>query len=198
MANVFIFARLNRLIMIIKLFRLKRFYLFLAFFTFIFDVSAQTSDKKFGIRYAYTYNHISQHHGLYFVTNLDNVDVFVGPEVSVVKPEYINSNLFEDKTLGAGLGFRYRFWDIKDRLRMYGQLHFSAVPIRVYDFQMGPYNAPNKRVLKIENTFSLGLEYDMGEFWRLSFGAGFGSRDGFFLILSSFMPHGHVGLELRF
>lgn len=175
-----------------------RFYLFLTFFVFIFNVEAQNTDKKFGIRYAYTYNHISQHHGLYFVTNLDNVDVFVGPEVSVVKPEYINSNLFEDKTLGAGLGFRYRFWDIKERLRLYGQLHFSAVPVRVYHFQLGTYNYSNQRVLKIENTFSIGMEYDMGEFWRLSFGAGFGSRDGFFLILSSFMPHGHLGLEFRF
>lgn len=181
-----------------------RFVLFLfVLFNWNLDSIAysQETDKKFGLRYAYAYNQKIDHHGLYFIGHVDKqLQVYIGPEVSVIRPSYFadEATLFEDKAIGLGFGLRLKFLEFKPRARFYGQLHFSAVPVKYYAFQHGPFSLQSARKLKIENTLVLGLELDLSSLATFSFGAGFGSNEGFFLILSSFMPHAHIGIELRF
>lgn len=181
-----------------------RFVLFL-FVVFISSldsiVHSQEMDKKFGLRYAYAYNQKIDHHGIYFIGHVDKqLQVYIGPEVSVIGPSYFadEATIFENKAIGLGVGLRMNFLEFKPRARFYGQLHFSAVPVKYYAFQHGPFSLLSARKLKIENTLALGMELDLSSFATFSFGAGFGSNEGFFLILSSFMPHAHVGIELKF
>jgi hypothetical protein len=180
-----------------------RFVLFL-FVVFISSldsiVHSQETDKKFGLRYAYAYNQKIDHHGIYFIGHVDKqLQVYIGPEVSVIRPSYFSdqANLFEEKAIGVGFGLRHKFLEVKPWGRFYGQFHFSGVPVKHYSFPgLGGLNTQRK--LKVENTVALGMELDLSSFASFTFGAGFGSNEGFFLILSSFMPHAHVGIELRF
>ncbi len=184
---------------------LKFRFVLILFVVFISNLDSithcQETDKKFGLRYAYAYNQKIDHHGLYFISHLDHrLQLYIGPEISVIRPSYFSdqANLFEEKAIGVGFGLRHKFLKFKPWGRFYGQFHFSGVPVKYYSFQLGPGGNNTQRKLKVENTVALGMDLDLSSFASFTFGAGFGSNEGFFLILSSFMPHAHVGIELRF
>ncbi len=174
--------------------------LLLCFGTQTIYAQSNDNERAFGIRYAYANNQKIDHHGLYFIGHLDNrIQLYIGPEISVIRPNYFSNqgNLFEERAIGVGFGLRHKFLEFKPWGRFYGQFHFSGVPVKYYSFPgLGGLKAQRK--LKLENTVALGMELDLSSFASFTFGAGLGSNEGFFLILSSFMPHAHVGIELKF
>jgi hypothetical protein len=83
-------------------------------------------------------------------------------------------------------------------MRFFSQLNYSVYQIRYKEYQLGPPYVTNRKRIVVENTATFGIDYNIHKKFHLYGGIGFGSMDGFFLILNSVIPCSYVGLEYKF
>jgi hypothetical protein len=95
------------------------------------------------------------------------------------------------------LGYRYIFSEEQKKLKFFSQLNFSIYQVKYKEYQIGPPYMTERKRITVENTGTLGIDYNFYKKNHLFMGLGIGSTDGFFLMFSSFIPSIYIGLEYK-
>lgn len=132
-----------------------------------------------------------------FSLSTNNHNFYIGPQYTYVfEPSSLSREDYETNTYGVNLGYRYYSNELVNKIRLFGQLNFSIYQVKSIAYSLGG-GYSTKRII-VENTGSLGIDYTPIKHIHIFSGVGFGSFEGFFLLLDSFAPSGYVGLEYKF
>jgi len=170
------------------------------------NLFSQDEDKnnkvkpEIGIRYNFFYTNKVIHQASVFSIMLNKHNFYLGPEYSsILKP--INSDIvdtYSKDSWGLNVGYRYYSNDLLKNLKLFGSFDFSIFQIKYSEYQHGLVPPTEHKQIIIENTVSIGAEYKLGKKVHLFSGVGFGSYNGFFLMLDAFTLTFNAGLEYRF
>ena len=165
----------------------------------VFSQDTTHSSINFGIRYNFTYNYKLLHHTPIFSMNIGQHNVYIGPQATtILKSLGDQVDEYKKKAFGVNFGYRFSFWKRQTMLVPFAQLNFSIYQVKYNEFQKAPPYSTEKKKLIIENTASIGVDFNPVKHFHVFSGVGFGSYGGFFLILDSFTPTCYIGLEYRF
>jgi hypothetical protein len=158
------------------------------------------SNLRLGARYSLSYNYYLIHNTPVFSLEYKNNNLYFGPEFSSFdRPFGDLVDNYKESSTGINFGYRNYFYKSpSSEIRLFGQLNFSLYKYQYARYQKGPVKSNFKEIRIVENTGSLGLEYNFHKKLAFQTGLGIGSTEGFFLILSSFIPSIYFGLEFRF
>lgn len=155
---------------------------------------------QFSARYTFYYNYKVTHHTPVFSIEYNNHNLYFGPEYSsilkLIKGDPVN--IYEKKSFGINLGYRYFFSEKSKKLKVFGQFNFTIFQIKYKEYQLGPPFVTEHKHLIIENSATLGVDYNIWNNIHIFTGGGIGSFDGFFLIIDAFTPSGYIGIEYKF
>jgi len=158
-----------------------------------------TSKNNFGIRFSVIYNYKVIHYAPNLSLDLGQHNVYVGVQATnVLKPMGSELEIYVKNTYGVNFGYRFLFIDKQKKVVPFTQLNFSIYQLEYTEYQRGPPFSTDKKSLIVENTASIGVNFNFIKHFQISCGVGFGSLDGFFLLVDSFIPSGYVGLEYKF
>jgi len=154
---------------------------------------------QFSARYTFYYNYRVAHHTPVFSIEYNNHNLYFGPEFSFIfQPTPIADIIYKPNSFGFNLGYRYFFNDQKKKLRFFSQFNFSIYQVKYKEYQLGPPISTERKKIIIENTGTLGADFNFYKNIHLFGGLGIGSTSGFFLMLNSFIPCSYIGLEYKF
>lgn len=176
------------------------FILLLIFFPIKgFGQDTTHSSINFGIRYSFFYNYKVLHHIPNFSMDIGQHNVYIGVQAtSVLKSLSDPADIYKKNAYGINFGYRYSFWKKQTKLVPFTQLNFSIYQVRYTEHQNGPPFSTEKQKLIVENTASIGVDFNPVKHIHIYSGIGFGSFAGFFLLIDSFTPNCYVGLEYKF
>ncbi|MEI8201606.1 MAG: hypothetical protein WCH34_01245 [Bacteroidota bacterium] len=181
---------------------MKIFKLILSLFLFVNILYGQDSIIKysnFSIRYSFYYNYKIIHHIPVFSFEYKDHNIYIGSQYSsILLPFGDEGDSYEKNTKGLNLGYRYYFRNQKKLLRPFLQYNFSIYYVKYNEIKLGPPYRIEHKALAIENTASIGIAYKILPKLNIFSGAGFGSYDGFFLMLYAFIPSSYIGIEYNF
>ena len=164
---------------------------------------------NFSVRYSYNYNFKVAHHTpVYakvahhtpvFAIEVNNHNLYFGPEYThVFQPTPIASIIYKKHAAGFNFGYRYYFNEQEKKLRFFSQLNFSIFQIKYKQYsKFAPFEKDMKKLI-IENTGSLGADYNFYKNFHAFTGIGIGSWNQFFLILTNSFPSSYIGIEYKF
>ncbi len=128
-----------------------------------------------------------------------NHNFYLGPQYSYVfQPKPISGQIFEHNSLGFTFGYRYYSNNIFKNTKVFGQFNYSVYQIEYENYQLGPPFKIDKKEIIAENTASLGIDFRVIRNLHFFIGAGFGSYDGFFLMINKFTLTSFLGIEYEF
>ena len=107
-------------------------------------------------------------------------------------------DIYEKESFGINFGYRYYWGEKAKRLNVFSQLNYAIFKVKYKEYQHGPPFVTEHKDLIIENTISLGVDYNIWNNFHVYSGAGIGSFAGFFLITDAFLPTSYIGLEYVF
>lgn len=178
----------------------------------IFFVGANAQDDidklRFGVRYKSAYDYETKryynfkvlHNNISIVLKKKNHDFYIGFQYSYIfQPMPIANKVYNKKSCGLDLGYRYYF-DINNKsLKLFTQFNYSFFRVKYIGYQQGDRDNVHyiNKVIP-ENTVSLGLEYGFNSRLHIFAGAGFGSYDRFFLMIDNFNLTNYFGIEYIF
>ncbi|MEZ5195853.1 MAG: hypothetical protein R2764_05490 [Bacteroidales bacterium] len=127
-------------------------------------------------------------------------NIYLGPEYNIILDPIKGDpvDVYEKYNWGLNFGYRYYSNELFKKMKLFGQFNFSIYQLKYKSHSLGNPIAENQKDAIVENTASIGLNYNMYKSFNIFLGAGFGSYDGFFLILESFTPSIYVGVDYRF
>jgi len=158
-----------------------------------------TSKNNLGIRFSVFYNYKVIHYAPNLSLDLGQHNVYVGVQATnVLKPMGSELTIYDQNSYGINFGYRFLFIDKQKKVVPFTQLNFSIYQLEYTEYQRGPPFSTDKKRLIVENTASIGVNFNFIKHFQISCGVGFGSLDGFFLLVDSFIPSGYVGLEYKF
>lgn len=164
-----------------------------------FSQDTTSSSLNFGIRYSFFYNHKVIHHIPDFSLDIEQHNIYIGVQATnVLKPLGDPVDNYEKKSYGINFGYRYLFIDKKKKLVPFTQFNFSIYQVKYIEYQHGPPFSMERQTLIVENTASIGIDFNPIKHIHIYSGIGFGSFGGFFLLIDSFTPNSYVGLEYKF
>lgn len=153
----------------------------------------------FGIRYSFVYNYKVVHHTPQFSMNIGQHNIYLGPQFTQVLHSLGDPvDVYSKNTYGGNVGYRFHFWKRKSKLVPFAQLDFSIFQLKFNENQLGPPFLTERKKIVVENTASIGVDFNPVHHFYIFSGIGFGSYSGFFLLFNSFTPTCYVGLEYRF
>ncbi len=124
---------------------------------------------------------------------------YIGPQYSYVfQPTPIASEIYEKNSYGINVGYRYYSKELVRKLRAFGQFNFSIYKVKYIAYQLGPPFSTEKKKIIVENTASIGIDFNAIKNIHVYSGIGFGSFGGFFLLIDSFTLNSYIGLEYKF
>src|SRR5690606_14919000 len=139
------------------------------------------------------------HHAMGINVELNRHQVGAGAQLTHVLLGRAHTGArYQPQTWGLYGNWRYSLIDHDHKLVPFAQLRFACYQVSYETYQLGTGMTTARKQFIVENTASLGLRYNPLDHLVFRVGAGFGSTDGFFLILTSFMPQAFVGVEYRF
>lgn len=151
---------------------------------------------RFGAKPTTQYNYKLMHNAIALNLNYKNSNFFIGPEHTHFFSNYYGWGArYEKNALGIYFGYNYSFKTI-DRFSIFLQTAFSIFPSNYSYYQMGPAEWIEHKEWVVQNTASIGTRFKMDNHIRLLLDAGFGSLQGFFLMVDTFVPT--VALSLEF
>ncbi|NCO55961.1 MAG: hypothetical protein GW876_11275 [Bacteroidetes bacterium] len=155
---------------------------------------------QFSARYTFYYNYKVAHHSPVFSIEFNKHNFYLGPEYSLIlKPIKGDPvNIYEKKSFGINLGYRYFFSEQSKKLKVFSQFNFAIFQIKYKEYQLGPPFVTEHNNLIIENTVTLGIDYNIWNNIHIFSGGGIGSFGGFFLIIDAFTPSSYIGIEYKF
>ncbi|MDP3442121.1 MAG: hypothetical protein Q8T08_04605 [Ignavibacteria bacterium] len=158
------------------------------------------SIKYFSIRYSTSYNYKVLHYTPNVSFGFNKHNLYIGPEfntiLKTVKGDPVD--IYEKNNWGLNLGYRYYSSEIVSNLKIFGQFNFSIYQIRLDIYQHGgpPFIVKHKELI-VENTATIGIDYELFKNINLFSGIGIGSFNGFFLMIDSFTPSVYIGIEYK-
>ena len=154
-----------------------------------FQVAPRNSESKIGVL----------HHAPAFSYRINNHNIYIGPLLShVFQLKPIGSEKYDNKAFGLHFGYRYYSNELLRNFRIFGQFHFSIFWVECHYHQLGwPYNTTGTEI-KVNNTASFGVDYEAIPNLHIYAGTGFGSYDGFFLILERVNLSEYIGIKYEF
>lgn len=160
--------------------------------------SSLTSKTNLGVRLSVFYNYKVIHYVPTLSLDLGQHNVYLGVQsTNVLNPMASETTIYEKSSFGANFGYRYLFVNKQNKVVPFAQLNFSLYELNYVEYQRGPFSQ-EKQQLILENTASIGLNFNVLKKVQFSCGIGFGSFEGFFLLVDSFIPTGYVGVEYKF
>ncbi len=163
------------------------------------DTFQVTSAPVIGLEYDFIYSDDFIHHAVGFNVGLNRHQVGAGAQFTYVflGREHTGTP-YQPHTWGLYGNWRYSLIHHEHKLVPFAQLRFAFYQVSYETYQLGTGLTTERKDFIVENTASLGLRYNPLHHLVFRAGAGFGSTDGFFLILTSFLPQAYVGVEYRF
>lgn len=152
-----------------------------------------------GIRVAQNYNYFYSHSEGSFSFYKKKQNFFIGLQYSIITKEISSPNVFESipQPWGGRFGYRYLTDSPFQKTNIFLQIQFGIYQLRQVETQLGPFTSVKNKVI-VENTAEIGFNHKLVKHINLFYGIGFGSTNGFFLILDQFIPNTFVGLEYKF
>ncbi len=141
------------------------------------------------------------HESILFVGSINNNSFFIGPQIS-----YLNGFLYDPiekiNHINYGLNFGYeRKFPIifsKNGFEFTTRLSFSIYEISKIDYPLGFTDEIQTRKTILENNLYVGLKKSLNPNFYVYTGFGFGSTNGFFLMINSFMLASTFGFGFQF
>lgn len=131
--------------------------------------------------------------------NIGQHNIYLGPQLTnVLRSIGDPVDNYKRNTYGVNFGYRFSFWKRQTMLVPFAQLDFSMYQVKYNEYQLGPPFSIEKKELIIENTASIGVDFNPVKHFHIFSGVGFGSYAGFFLMFNSFTTTYYIGLEYRF
>lgn len=171
---------------------------FLLFNQDCFGQNKHNETPKLGVRLTTVYDYWVYHNTINLNVNFGDHNLYIGPElvhILMLPKKYDETDNYRSKSIGFNIGYRYSSREIAPRLKLFGQLNFSIFQLKLIEKQMGPPFSQEKIQIVVENTASFGVDYNFSNKLHLFSGLGFGSYDGFFLMINSFTPTFYVGID---
>jgi len=178
-----------------------------AFPNYLIGQDTVKSKVTFGIRLISSYdfevyhdhNFRTIHLAPLFSVNIKHHNFFLGPQYSYVfQPTDVTNQIYEHNSFGLNFGYRYHSNFLLKNTRLFGEFNYSIFQVKGTNYQLGPSSGSKWEEIYVENTGSLGLDYTILNQLHLSFGFGFGSYSGFFLIFEEFTLTSYLGIEFVF
>ena len=174
--------------------------------------SQEAKKSSFGIQYTlsydfYVYNKNRKpdyiidvlHHAPAFSYRINNHNLYIGPLLShVFQPAPIGNDKYDNKAFGLQFGYRYYSKELLHNFRIFGQFHFSIFWVKCQHNQLGLPDGVTKTEIRVNNTASFGVDYEAIPNLHIYAGTGFGSYDGFFLILERVNLSEYIGIKYEF
>lgn len=191
----------------------KRISLFSIIVITAINLYSQDAKKSnFGIQYTLSYDFEPYskkhkpdytvnvlHHAPAFSYRINNHNLYIGPLLShVFQPMPIGNEKDYNKALGLHFGYRYYSKGLLSNFRIFGQFHFSIFWVKRWERQLGLPGGVTYDEIRVNNTASFGVDYEMVPNLHIYAGTGFGSYGGFFLILDKFNLCEYIGLKYEF
>ena len=139
------------------------------------------------------------HEQVLFSTKFNNHTLFIGPQYSrFLGPLYDPADNYKKKGIGGNFGYQFeKGINDKYQLSFFTRLSFSLYQYKVYEHSMSKGETLHKLTI-LENNIYFGIKRNMGKSAYFQLGAGFGSTQGFFLMLESFMLSSTFGFGFEF
>lgn len=154
-----------------------------------FQVAPRNSESKIGVL----------HHAPAFSYRINNHNIYIGPLLSHVfqlKPMW--NDIYDNKAFGLHFGYRYYSNELLRNFRIFGQFHFSIFWVEYRHHQLGLPGGVTGTEIRVNNTASFGVDYEAIPNLHIYAGTGFGSYDGFFLILERVNLSEYIGIKYEF
>ena len=154
-----------------------------------FQVAPRNSENKIGVL----------HHAPALSYRINNHNLYIGPLLSHVfqlKPVW--NDKYDNKAFGLHFGYRYYSNELLRNFRIFGQFHYSIFWVKCQHYQLGLPDGVTKTEIRVNNTASFGVDYEAIPNLHIYAGTGFGSYDGFFLILERVNLSEYIGIKYEF
>ena len=127
-----------------------------------------------------------------------NHNIFLGPEFAYFfQPKPVTNEIFKHNSFGINFGYRYYSKYLGKNTRIYGQFNYSIFKVKLREYSLGnPYGTDVDRIIA-ENTITAGIDYRISKKIKLFLGAGFGSFNGFFLMVDKFTLSTNAGIDYK-
>ncbi len=140
------------------------------------------------------------HEDLLFTCKIKNHLIFIGPQYSRFTGFMFDpADNYLKNSIGINFGYQYehRLSEKFYRTYFFTRLFFSIYNYNFYEHSLLNGNALVQKTI-LENNLSFGLKKYMSKKFYSQICLGFGSTQGFFLMLESFMISSSIGLGIQF
>jgi hypothetical protein len=160
-----------------------------------FCQSEQNATKKFGVGYNFSYNQKTMHHKLPLFWKPNNHLFYIGiQQTSILQSLGDPIDVYEKENFGFNAGWQYVFITIKEHVGLFFQYDFTFYQTTFKSFQLGPPGVSKITTNGLENSLTFGGNLRFGKRFIVSPHLGFGSRNGFFLLLDEAFFSANIGL----
>lgn len=158
-----------------------------------------THNWNFGIKLTQQVNYPIGHTSPALSIYRKNHNVNIGPEYTHLFKESIGDalDIYQQDYWGINIGYRYIFDSPWRKTNLFLQMDFSIYQLIYSEYQLGYNNAAEQKITVVENNVGFGINYKLFNHVEIFGGIGFGSTNGFFLILDQVIPHSFFGIEYK-
>lgn len=170
------------------------------FFTFFSEnIIAQTKKVKIGLQFNSFYDYKVMHQNVTALFNFNKHNFYLGPQLTtILKPIYDPVDIYERNSFGFNAGYRYSITTKYEKLKPFVSIDFAIFKVKYLENQLGlPFTTKNNKMV-LENRIHFGLTYLPFNKLFFNVGLGFGSYDGFFLLIDNFTPSSFIGIGYKF
>jgi hypothetical protein len=157
-----------------------------------------TRKLKIGLRFAQQLNYPILHTSAALSASSKGHSVYIGPAFTHLNGKSFSSvDTYKQTNWGLNFGYRYCFDSHWKNTHVLVQIDFSVYQVHYIEHSLGnPMGWENKKTI-VENNLGIGLNHKLSEQLELFGGLGFGSTNGFFLMLDQFIAHSFLGIEYK-
>jgi hypothetical protein len=161
------------------------------------------SDKPvaYGLQLSNSSDAKSLHMAVGFTLTSHDHCVYLGPQFTLIlqnPPTGDGPTQWDTTAFGLEAGYRYYFATKALRLKGFLQFNYLIYKGNRTDYSLGPPRETTRSFVNVENSGTIGLNYQLAPKLFLNGSFGMSSYEGFFLIIESVHPCIYLGLEYRF
>ncbi len=169
--------------------------------------SQESVDSHFGLRYTFSYDYelkqdnsfSAMHHVPVCFYRLKAHELYLGGQYTyVLQPTQSTNVVYQNNAFGVNIGYRYYSNELMENLKFFGQFNYSVFRVEFDEYQNGPPFVQSRQKFVVENTVSMGMNYQCSQNLNCFIGVGIGSFGGFFLLLDDFNLSNYLGLTYEF
>lgn len=158
-----------------------------------------TNNWNLGIKLTQQFNYPIGHTSPALCVYRKNHDFYIGPEYTNLLEKSIGDSFdkYQQEYWGINIGYRYIFDSPWKKTNLFLQMDFSIYQLIYSEYQLGYIHATEQKKTVVENNIGFGVNYKLFNHVEIFGGIGFGSTNGFFLMLDHCIPHLFLGIEYK-